>query len=589
MIYRALYDLAEREGLLEDTSSEPGAVRFLIHLGAGGEYLGHTQPVNDPELDSNGKPKGRPRPPERYIPKRSDRTSGARAEFLVDKAEYVFGIDPLGKRKPDELERRRRLFREAVEQASVAVRESEALRAVHAFLRCDPPEAIRHLLRTDVDRERSELAGALFAFVYEPDGGVACVHDAPEVRAYLRRLLDRETDPVVGQCLVTGRADVPLTRLHAKPKGVPPANKTKGGVAITSVNEAAFCSYGLEQVGCAPVSKEANAAVEVALTRLLHPAYLRADGSRCERRSERVSADTALLYWSVEDSDLDFISGVERESPEQVAEMLRSPHKGRPAPLDDPAAFYALLISGTQGRAIVRSFVHTTVKDAADNVGRYFEEARIVRPYENSPGTYPLRRLKEALVPRGDLDALPPALGTSLYLAILYGRSFPRVALQAVIRRNRAELLADAVTLAARCSLLKAYLIRNRKEVITVSLDRDRTDSPYRLGRLLAVIDKVQHEALGGVNATLVDRHFGSASTTPAAVFPTLIRRSQHHIGKLRRDPKGRNRARSLEELIEEVVSPISAFPNTLTLEEQGLFALGFYHQRQDFYSKREV
>lgn len=587
MIYQALYELAEREGLLDDTSYEPGRVHFLIHLGANGEYLGCTQPLEEPELDGKGKPKGKPRPPQRSIPKRSGRTSGARAEFLVDKAEYVFGIDPLAHRKPVDLEGRRNLFRKSVGEASTAVPQSEGLRALYAFLDREPPNGLRQLLQAEKESERKDLAGAQFAFVYEPDGGVACIHDAPEVRAYFRRLLGDQDDPVTGQCLVTGQSDVLLTRLHAQPKGVPPMSKTKGGVPITSINAASFRSYGLEHIGCAPVSREANAAVEVALTRLLDHAYLKPDGSKCEKRSERVSPDTALVYWSREDSGLDFISGFERDSPELVAEMIRSPHRGRPAPIEDSSAFYALMISGMQGRAIVRSFVQSTVQDAARNIGRYFDEIRIVRPYEDSAGGYPLSRVKEALVPRGDMDALPPAFGTDLYLAILYGRPFPRVVLQTIVRRNRAELLTNVVTLAARCSLLKAYMIRNQKEEITVSLDTDRTDTPYRLGRLLAIIDKLQQDALGSVNATLVDRYFGSASSTPAAVFPTLIRRSQHHLGKLRRDKPGL--AVNTERVIQDVVSSIATFPKTLILEEQGLFALGFYHQRQDLYTKKEA
>jgi len=119
-----------------------------------------------------------------------------------------------------------------------------------------------------------------------------------------------------------------------------------------------------------------------------------------------------------------------------------------------------------------------------------------------------------------------------------------------------------------------------------VSLDPSRPEPAYRLGRLLAVVDKLQADALGNINATIVDRFYGSASSTPAAVMPTLVRRSQHHLGKLRRDKPGW--AVNHEKLLQEVMGGLERFPLTLTLEEQGLFALGFYHQRQAFYVKKE-
>ena len=118
-----------------------------------------------------------------------------------------------------------------------------------------------------------------------------------------------------------------------------------------------------------------------------------------------------------------------------------------------------------------------------------------------------------------------------------------------------------------------------------MGLDTHRADTPYRLGRLLAVIDRLQQHALGNVNATIVDRYYGSASSTPEAVFPTLVRRSQHHIGRLRRERPGLGV--TMDRLLQDVVSPLSAFPKTLNLEQQAMFALGFYHQRQDFFSKK--
>jgi CRISPR-associated protein Csd1 len=200
--------------------------------------------------------------------------------------------------------------------------------------------------------------------------------------------------------------------------------------------------------------------------------------------------------------------------------------------------------------------------------------------------------LRRSLVFEGDLDRLPPDLAVQTYVSILRGRSYPRILLEAAVRRNRVDLfpkrgfLRGPEALAARCSLIKAFLVRNLRREVPVSLDAKRPEPAYRLGRLLAVVDKLQADALGSVNATIVDRYYGSASSTPAAVMPTLVRRCQHHLGKLRREKPGW--AINQEKLLQEVMGGLDRFPPTLTLEEQGLFALGFYHQRQAFYVKKE-
>ncbi len=595
MIYQALAELAKRENLLQDTAYEPKPVHYLLALGKNGELLDVLEPRDPPPLDQKSRPRGRPTPVVRAIPRRSDRTSGDLAEFLVDKAEYVFGIDPQGRTSTGRLLNRRRLFREAVEEACREVSRSAGLRAVARFLAEEPPERVHKLLSAETEAERNALSGALFAFVYQPDGGVACIHDELAVKEYFRAKLEGGAPPV-GQCLVTGQSNVALTRLHAKPKGIPPRRLTKGGVPLTSVNAPAFKSYGLEDIGGAPISREANVAIEFALNRLLDPAYPRPGGGSFARQSIEISPDTVLIYWTREDAALDFVLGIEGRDPEEVAELIRSPYRGYTAPIDDPTDFYALALSGMTGRAIVRSFLHSTVRDVAGAIDRYRGETRIVKPYKDAPGGYPLTELRRALAARGDLESLPPSLGTELYLDILRGRPFPRAVLDAAVRRNRAHDFhleaarrrgkPDFDRLGPRCSLLKAYFNRNLKEGIAVSLDTSRTEVPYRLGRLLAAVDKVQQEALGGVGATLVDRYYGAASSTPAAVFPTLLRRFQNHLGKLKRDKAGL--AVNRERLIQEILNSLESFPTILGLTEQGMFALGFYHQRQNFFTKKE-
>jgi hypothetical protein len=190
----------------------------------------------------------------RSVPRRSDRTTQNQAEFLVDKGEYVFGRDPTGGRAGETLAIRRQLFRDYVEEARASVG-GATLAAVVAFLDRDIPAEIEKLLSPETAAERSQCAGELFAFVYEPDGGLQCVHDDPHIKAWFAQRLERAGGGLSGQCLVTGLEDQSLTRLHGKPKGIPPRSKTKGGVPLTSVNNDAFKSYHLDDVQCAPHSQ----------------------------------------------------------------------------------------------------------------------------------------------------------------------------------------------------------------------------------------------------------------------------------------------------------------------------------------------
>ncbi len=598
MMLRALAELAESEGLLADTSYEPKPLDFFVHLGAGGKFIDFVAaPREAPGKDAKGRPRGVPKPPLRWIPRRSDRTSGDLAEFLVDKSEYVFGLDPKGVGKGDgtrniRLTRLRALFLERVRSSSAALPGNEALAAVVKFLERDVPAKVRSVLTNPGNLKPEQLARCLIAFVYEPDGGNQCVHEGSAVRSYFRGLLESPEGKSRGQCLVTGANDAVLTRLHAKPKGIPPLGTTKGGVPLTTVNQESFRSYRLDEFGGAPISERANVAIDTALTRLLDPMYPGADGSPLPSRRVTISKDSVLVYWTGREAAVDFFAGIEDRDPQEVAALLQSPYRGWTPPLEDPTAFYAVILSGKQGRAIVRSFIETTVREVAANVERFRAETCVERPYGKGAGGFSLRDFRKALASRGELDELPPAFAAAFYLSAVLGRRYPRAILETVLRRNRAALLPlkpngslDPWPLAARSSLLKAWFIRNRGKEISVALNPSRTDVAYRLGRLLATLDMLQADALGQVNASLVDRFFGSASSTPAAVFPVLIRRSTSHLGKLKREKPGLAVVR--ERLIQDICSSVDAFPKTLGLEDQGLFSIGFYHQRQDFFTKK--
>jgi CRISPR-associated protein Csd1 len=177
---------------------------------------------------------------------------------------------------------------------------------------------------------------------------------------------------------------------------------------------------------------------------------------------------------------------------------------------------------------------------------------------------------------QGKLDRLPPRLAGEVFLGILFGAKLPRLILAAAVQRNRAE---QRVT-PERAALLQLFFTSHRmKEVPQMSLDTESKDAPYRLGRLLSAYEQLQRRAQGGnLNRTLVDRYFGAASTRPGTVFPQLVRLSQNHLSKLGAGGS------FYQGVIAGIVDGIASFPAMLTLEEQGQFALGYYHQRQAFF-----
>ncbi len=600
MILRALYDLAQHEGLAADLDYEPIQLRYVLVLGPEGK----TATIQDRGtlVPAEGKKKPELRKPIIPVPRRSGRTSGNCAEFLVDKSDYLLGWDPSGKTKPEKTAVRQELYRDLIAGALAAQvpgsSEGIALQALLHFTALDLESRTRPLQAAlescNSEKDRKELEASFFSIEYAPLGPTP-IHLFPGIRAYWKasRVEGTAADT---RCLVTGQSCVPVDK-HPQLKNVPGGNTS--GTSLISFNNTAFHSYALEGNKNAPIGRDASEAIGNALNRLLSRNPAKPDGSPLARRHVRLSADTVALYWAEGDSDVNWFEQV-TEDPEAVAELLQGPHTGRAPSLEDATAFHTLILSGAQGRTMVRAYGCRTTDAVKKEVKRYLSQVRIQRPFNKGEGAYPLRVYLGSLAAFGDEKNLPPQLVSAVYMAILEGNPFPRVVLDAACRRTKAEASrmndhdplkkARAIeAFAARCGLIRAYFHRtpqNSKE-ISVSLDPTNQESGYLLGRLLALLDKLQQDALGSVNATLVDRYYGSASTTPGAVFPTLIRRSQHHLAKLRREKPGM--AVTQEKVLQAICGGMSRFDRTLSLDQQGLFALGFHHQRQDFYTKKET
>lgn len=305
--------------------------------------------------------------------------------------------------------------------------------------------------------------------------------------------------------------------------------------------------------------------------------------------------DVTAICWSAKPTPLEehlasLINGGGKDSPDAhidaVKSLYKSLYNGKYTEPDGKEKFYLLGLSPNSARIVVRFWHETTVAALSESIAAWYDDLQMVRG-ENSPYPeyMPLPRLLGNLVLDGKMENLPSDLIAQITDAALNNRVLPVSLLQAALRRNKAE---QKITY-GRASLLKAYInrairagrLKNMKE-LTMSLDRNRQDIGYVLGRLFAVLEKTQAEANPGLNATIADRYFGSASSTPIAVFGTLMRLLPHHLNKLEFE----GRAVQLQWEIRQILEHCQRFPNHLNLEQQGLFAIGYYHETQFLFTK---
>jgi CRISPR-associated protein Csd1 len=563
MILHELKALALREGLVDDPAFESKPVPWIIVLDEDGSYQGLRDTYQDVPL-----PEGRKGKPKRQasmftIPRRLGRTSKAVSDFLVDKSEYVLGIEPDGKRSMEDLSTRRAMFTDLLRGASESA-ESRAGLAASNFL---GNEAERERCATEL-AERGYAGNDLFTF--RVDGEM--LHDDVALREWWAQrtsgteIAEPQTER---QCLLCGRE----SKVVDKHDSLQIAGCVTSGVSLVTFNSAAFEKYGLERNDNAPVCRECMTAYVEGMRRLINARYIDpGTGDAFPVQNVRLSGDTTAVYWANIPDDLVGTLSELMYAPQKVRDLLHSPHRGqRSSGASD--RFFCLVISGAQGRAMLRSMHTGRLDELEKNLAAFFDTIRL----EGDRGEpKPLGFLLRSLVLQGKLDRLPPRLAGEVFLGVLFGNKLPRLVLSAAIQRNHAE---QKVT-PERAALLQLYFASHpQEEVPRMSLDIETKDAPYRLGRLLSAYEQLQRRAQGGnLNRTVVDRYFGAASTRPGTVFPQLVRLSQNHLGKL-----GQNGG-YYQGLITGIVDGIGSFPSMLTLEEQGRFALGYYHQRQTFY-----
>lgn len=586
MILQALNDYYERKPKIGDAGVSrqegvppPGleekAISFVIVIDESGRFVN----LEDVRLTDGRSKAGRPE----IVPMSRDRpgkNAWQTAFLLWDHPRYVLGVLD-EKDKPEMAALRIGSFVKCFSDAFPDLTVDSGVLAVSRFY--EQHENFDRLCRHELWPEIQRTAGNLSFRLRDVAGELVCQSAA--VRRRAQALFEEDKAAPEGICLISGERGR-IQVLHA---ATPlPTRASKSTAKLHSFNERAFESYGKRerQGENAPVSKRAAFAYTTALKRLL----------RRGSTQKLQIGDATMVFWASRESRLenDFAAYFDDPSDDNpdtgakaVAELLTAVEQGVEKTFDNQTRFFVLGLAPNSARIAIRFWHVGTVAEMAEHIARHFQDIRIVPPVDRhkEPPFLSIRLLLRSIAaasskwPEGDPEKVPPNLGGELMRAVLEGLPYPETMFHGAIRRIRA---GEAVSY-PRAAILKACLNRRRnskEEKVQMSLDSSNTNSGYRLGRLFAVLERIQEEAAGGhgkINATIRDRFYGAASSAPATVFPMLLRLKNHHLGKI----ANVGRRKNLEALIGEIVDGLPpGFDPHLSMDNQGRFAVGYYHQR---------
>lgn len=567
----AYYEALARQDQ-ENKVQKPGyskvKVSYALNLSSEGEIK---QVIPLKVAEQQGK-KMVDRPRDMLVPEQAPRAVGISPNFLCDNSTYMLGLDLKGKPK-----RSLECF-EACKQLTLEILDNCTSLAAEAikkyFNSWDPLCGEDHPVLSEFLQEI--MAGGNLIFWVEGESSLA----EEELFRVWEEYLGNKESSLKMRCLVTGKMS-PVTILHPKIKGVAGAQAV--GANLVSFNGEAYRSYGREQGLNAPVGEYASFAYGAALNQLLS-----------SRKNRQTVGDMTVVFWSetAQDEYVDLFS-TSLDSDADSEELLKSIyHKialGQPVDkVDITSKFYVLGLSPNAARLSVRFFIKNDFGTILSNMMKHQERLEIVKGgYEkNYISLYQL--LRETVNPNAKDKTPSPVMAGAMLRAILLGIDYPRAFFNGLLMRAKAERNIGS----RRAAGIKAYLLNSReknvdKGVLTVKVNETSTNRAYVLGRLFAVLERAQEEAAPGINSTIKDRYFSSASATPGIVFPRLLRLSSFHTAKGKNE-YGSYRDSEIGKLMCMLEVDKEPFPAHQTLQEQGIFMLGYYQQREQRYEKKE-
>lgn len=564
---RCYEDLLQR-GEIAAPGWSPAKISFALCLDADGRL---TQVIPTMQETLIGK-KTVLRPQSITLPAAAKKTSGVSSNFLWENSGYLLGI-----KQGEAASRSQRCFDAAADLHHTILDgvDSPVARAILAFFDCwQPQDAAKHPALSGQLDEITAGGNLLFRV----DG--CYPQEDPAIREAWNRYTNQDGSNTRMQCLVTGRMDT-IPAIHPSVKGV--KNAQSSGAALVSFNAPAFCSYGHEQNFNAPVGSYAAFAYTAALNHLL-----------AGKNNVQQIGDTTVVCWAegaepvYQDLGMSLLFGGEYPglSDNELRAVLKRLADGLPCEelgVDPSRPFYILGLAPNAARLSVRFFLRDSFGRLMKNINAHYERLEITGAQRETLPLWAL--LRETVNPNAREKVPSPAMAGATARAVFSGTPYPASLLEAVMLRIRAE---RSMTW-GRAAILKAYYLKNPhadcpEEVLTVGLNETSTNPAYTLGRLFAVYEAVQQAANPGINATIKDKYFNSAAAMPASIFPVLNNLYQKHLRKLNTGNRivYDRQVSALKGILDD------SYPARMTLAQQGSFDLGYYHQKQKRYTKKE-
>ena len=585
MILQALvrcYEALAERGELQKPGWSPVKVSWGLELDADGQAKS-LLPLGG--MDTKSKQFSRTM----TLPNKLKSTSRASSNFLWDNSEYILG---LGK-KENTTEKNFQACVWRHQEILKDVKHPFAQAIVKFFDGWKPENSFENpIIKTNI---KELIKGGNIVFVMEDSNGeLQFAHDVPEIRRAWDETYISMGNEEVGRCLVTGEK-TPIVILHPSISGVYGAKSF--GALLVSFNMEASESYGKEQGRNAPVGKYAAFAYGAALNYMVGHADFHGR-----------LGDTTLVYWAegaepAYGSAFMAMMGMGGEDKNEITQKelsgvltaLCGGHtvKWANVPLNPENRFYILGLAPNASRLSVRFFLQNSFEKFAKKYQKHQDDLKIVHSASDERESLSMWALlgETAIKNPNKPPKFQRQLVEEMLNAILTGSPYPSTLFTQVEIRIRAEREINR----GKAAIIKAYLLRNvveqqkdqthvYKEVLDVELNEQSTYLPYRLGRLFAVLEAVQQKANPNINTTIKDRYFNSACATPALVFPTLLRLAQSHLSKI-----GGGAKVYYDKMITELLGDVTqSYPPRLNLQDQGIFQIGYYHQRQRMYAKKE-
>lgn len=568
MILQALYEYYQRKSVDPDSGIAPEGfewkeIPFVIVIDTNGNFV---------TLEDTREGEGKNKKAKSFlVPAAEKRTTGIKANLLWDNVEYALGANP---RKRNDIDARKNAFINALKETFEHEASAELVSPLTIFLQKEPLEQInRKLSESESWKEAFDTnANVVFRVSGSQDSSLC-----ETLKPYIKK--QEKKDEEGKTCLVSG-VTAPVARLHAAIKRVRDAQSS--GAALISFNLPAFTSYGKTQNYNAPISESVTFAYTTALNLLLAK----------ESKNNVQIGDATTVFWAqkqdVFEEVFPALFSYPKDDPDAdvkaVSTLYKGIYTGR-ATMDSDTNFYVLGLAPNSARISVR-FWHTgKISEFARNIKQHFDDLEIIRSPNDT--RHSMFWLLSAIGHEGKVDTVPPNLSGQIFQSVITGGLYPVTMLQQAIRRIRATQNVRRLQVA----ILKAYINRfsrtyktNAKE-ITVALDPTNNNPGYRLGRLFAVLEKIQEEANPGITTSIRDRFYGAASSTPVTVFPQLLKLKNHHLSKLENAGRRINFERKLASIFDGIGTEM---PSHLSMEDQARFAIGYYHQRQDLFKKND-